>query len=477
MKSIILKVLYGYPFAFILCGILSVYFFIEKSPLLFFSFAVFALAIFRIKLVLLPLILVFLVLLIHKNEKIPQNFEQDSEFKAHIISVKEQSRFLGVIARSDSSKKVFLYVPKKYTINDSEYYMFFAKLKSIDSLKDDDFRDYLKSKNIYYYGFAYYAKCLSTGNILDNFRRKIIRENYYFLKDPHDRLIEAAVFGDTKRISPIIDYFKKTQTIHILSVSGVHMSFAFAIFYLLLFKFFSNIKLFYSRYNLKILASLGGIIFSLLYFNISGLEIPAVRSFIMMLLFVFSIIFGWQKNAYNILFFVACVFFIFYGFEVFSDISFILSFVMTFFAIYFANVISRLRLKKFYAFLFFSIFMGIFSIPLSLYYFGYVSTTSFVSNIVLDPYFGFLIMPLSFLGIVFTFLPYYIKLPFFLLFDFVVKVYFQILVFLSDAAKIIHLHQPNSILVVMLYLFGIAIVEFLIYKFNVAFSLKADLSQ
>ncbi|HHS48525.1 MAG TPA: hypothetical protein ENM99_01495, partial [Desulfurella acetivorans] len=251
MKSIILKVLHEYPFAFVLSGILSVYFFSEKSPLLFFSFAVFALAIFRIKLVLLSVILVFLVLLLYKSEKIPQNFEQDSEFKARIISVKEQSRFLGVIAKSDSSKKLFLYVPKKYTINDSGHYLFFAKLKSIDGLKDDDFRNYLKSKNVYYYGFAYYAKCLSTGTILDNFRRKIIRENYYFLKDPHDRLIEAAVFGDTKRISSIIDYFKKTQTMHILSVSGVHMSFAFAIFYFLFFKFFSNIKLFYNRYNLK----------------------------------------------------------------------------------------------------------------------------------------------------------------------------------------------------------------------------------
>ncbi|MGE4547418.1 MAG: ComEC/Rec2 family competence protein [Desulfurella sp.] len=477
MKSVVLKALHEYPFAFLLCGILSVYFFIEKSPLLFFSVAVFILAIFRIKLILLSAILVFLVLLIHKSEKIPQNFEQDSEFQAHIISVKEQSRFLGVIAKSDSSKKVFLYVPKKYTINDSGHYLFFAKLKSIDGLKDDDFRDYLKSKNVYYYGFAYYAKCLSTGTILDNFRSKIIRENYYFLKDPHDRLIEAAVFGDTKRISPIIDYFKKTQTIHILSVSGVHMSFAFAIFYFLFFKFFSNIKLFYNRYNLKVLASIGGIVFTLLYFNISGLEIPAIRSFIMMLLFVFSIIFGWQKNAYNILFFVACVFFIFYGFEVFSDISFILSFVMTFFAIYFANVVSRLRLKKIYTFFFFSICMGIFSIPLSLHYFGYVSTTSFVSNLILDPYFGFFIMPLSFLGIVFTFLPYYIKLPFFILFDFAIKIYFQILVFLSDAAKIIYLQKPSSVLVVMLYLFGIAIVEFLIYRFNVAFSLKANLSR
>lgn len=476
MKFIILKVLHRYPFAFILCGVLSVYFFIEKSPLLLFSVACFVLTIFRVKLFLLSVILVFLVLLLHKNEKIPQNFEQDSEFKAHIISVKEQSRFLGVIAKSDSSKKVFLYVPKKYTINDSGYYLFFAKLKSIDSLKDDDFKDYLKSKNVYYYGFAYYVKCLSTGNILDNFRRKIIAENYYFLKDPHDRLIEAAVFGDTKRILPIIDYFKKTQTIHILSVSGVHMSFAFAIFYYVFFMLFSNIKLFYNRYNFKILACLGGIVFTLLYFNISGLEIPAIRSFIMMLLFIFSIIFGWQKNAYNILFFVACLFFIIYGFEVFSDISFILSFVMTFFAIYFANVVTRLKLKKFYAFSFFSIFMGIFSIPLSLHYFGYISTTSFVSNFILDPYFGFLIMPLSFLSIIFTFFPYYMKLPFFLLFDFVVKIYFKILVFLSNSAKIIYVFQPSSMFVIILYIFSIAILEILIYKINTASALKANLS-
>lgn len=477
MKTYIFKALNSYPYAFILSGILSIYFFKETSLLLFFSFAIFIFSIFKPKLFLLSVILVFFVLIFHKTQKLPGNFEQDSEFIAKIISVKEQNKFFGVIAKSESSKKVFLYVPKKYKIEDSGRYQFFAKIKSIDTLKDDDFRDYLKSKNVYYYGFAYYVNCLSSGNILENFRRKIIKENYYFLKDPHDRLIEAAFFGDTKRISPILDLFRKTQTIHILSVSGVHMSFAFAIFYFLFFKIFSFIEFFYMRYNLKILASLGGILSTLLYFNISGLEIPAVRSFVMMLLFVFSIIFGWQKNAYNILFFAATCFFAFYGFDIFRDVSFILSFTMTFFAIYFAGVISRLKLKNIFAFLLFTFCMSLFSIPISLHYFGYISTTSFVSNLILDPFFGFLIMPMSFLSIVFTFLAYYVKLPFFLLFDFIIKIYFQILIFLSDSAKIIYTKQLNDVLVVILYIVGLAAVEFLVYKFSAASSSKANLSQ
>ncbi len=476
MKSKVLKALHDYPFAFILSGILSAYFLIEKSPLLFFSLAVFGFAIFRLKLILLSVALIVLVIILHKSQPVQENFEQDSEFIGKIISVKEHDRFLSVIAESESSRKVFLYVPKKYKINDSGRYQFFAKIKSIEKLKDAEMIDYLKSKHVYYFGFAYFAKCISTGGILDNFRRKIINENYYFLKDPHDRLIESAVFGDTKRISPIINLFKKTQTIHILSVSGVHMSFAFSIFYILFFKLFSNIKFFYSRYNLKVLASIFGILSTLIYFNISGLEIPAVRSFIMALLFVFSIIFGWQKNAYNILFFVATVFFILYGFDVFSDISFVLSFVMTFFAIYFANVVMRLKLKKIWAFFIFALCMSLFSIPLSLYYFGYISSTSFISNLILDPYFGLLIMPMSFLSIVFTFLPYYIKWPFFALFDFVIKIYFYILTFLSNAAKIIYIDFTSQIGVVAIYLVGIGFVEFLIYKLTVSSFSKASLS-
>ncbi|HEX14295.1 MAG: ComEC/Rec2 family competence protein [Desulfurella sp.] len=477
MRSKISKILWQYPFAFVLSGILSTYFFLTKSSLLIFSLIAFTIAIFRFKLIILTAFLVILVFAFKKSQTLPLNFEQDSEFKAKIISVKEQSRFLSVIARSESSKNVFLYVPKKYTINDSGKYLFYAKIKSIDALKDDDFRDFLKSKGIYYYGFAYYAKCLSTGNMLDNFRRKIITENYYFLKDPHDRLIEAAVFGDTKRLSPIIDYFKNTQTIHILSVSGVHMSFAFAIFYFLFFKIVSNIKSIYQRYNLKIISSIFGIVSTLVYFSISGGQIPAVRSFIMIMLFVLSMIFGLQKNAYNILFFVATLFFIFYGFEIFSDISFVLSFVMTFFAIYTAFVIQRLKLKKLYAFFVFSFCMSVFSIPLSVYYFGYVSTTSFVSNLILDPYFGFLIMPMSFLSIVFTFLPYYFKWPFFAIFDFVIKIYFQILIFLSNLTKIIHINPINNVVVVLLYIVLIALVELIVSKISAASFSKANLSQ
>ncbi|MGC8705715.1 MAG: ComEC/Rec2 family competence protein, partial [Desulfurella sp.] len=296
-------------------------------------------------------------------------------------------------------------------------------------------------------------------------------------KDPHDRLIEAAVFGDTKRLFPIIDYFKNTQTIHILSVSGVHMSFAFAIFYFLFFKIVSNIKSIYQRYNLKIISSIFGIVSTLVYFSISGGQIPAVRSFIMIMLFVLSMIFGLQKNAYNILFFVATLFFIFYGFEIFSDISFVLSFVMTFFAIYTAFVIQRLKLKKLYAFFVFSFCMSVFSIPLSVYYFGYVSTTSFVSNLILDPYFGFLIMPMSFLSIVFTFLPYYFKWPFFAIFDFVIKIYFQILIFLSNLTKIIHINPINNVVVVLLYIVLIALVELIVSKISAASFSKANLSQ
>ncbi len=471
------KVLYNYPFAFVVSGVLSIYFFIEKNPLLIFSLIVFLLAVFRLKLVFLCIFLVVLVFVLKKPETKVQNFEQDSEFEAKVISVKEQNKFLSVIIKTESKKTVFLYVPKKYKILDSGKYLFFAKLKSIDMLKDDNFMDYLKNRGIYYYGFAYYVKCLSTGNILDDFRRKIITENYYFLKDPHDRLIEAAFFGDTTRMAPIIDYFKRTQTIHILSVSGVHMSFAFAIFYFAFFKIFSNIKMIYKKYNLKVISSVFGIIAALLYFKISGQQIPAVRSFLMMLLFVLSIIFGWQKNAYNILFFVATIFFIFYGFEVFKDISFILSFVMTFFAIYFANVVARLKLKKLYAFFVFSFSMSVFAIPLSIYYFGYISTTSFVSNLILDPYFGFLIMPMSFLSIFFSFLPYSIKLVFFILFDFLIKIYFQILIFLSNFSKIIYVGQLNSVSVVLLYVIFIAIVEWIVRKINVASFSKADFSQ
>ncbi|WP_291491448.1 ComEC/Rec2 family competence protein, partial [Desulfurella sp.] len=268
-----------------------------------------------------------------------------------------------------------------------------------------------------------------------------------------------------------------TQTIHILSVSGVHMSFAFAIFYFLFFKIVSNIKFIYQRYNLKIISSIFGIVFTLVYFSISGRQIPAVRTFIMIMLFVLSMIFGLQKNAYNILFFVATLFFIFYGFEIFSDISFVLSFVMTFFAIYFANVIQRLKLKKLYAFFVFSFCMSIFSIPLSVYYFGYVSTTSFISNLILDPYFGFLIMPMSFLSIVFTFLPYYFKWPFFAIFDFVIKIYFQILIFLSNLTKIIHINPINNVVVVLLYIVLITLVELIVSKISAASFSKANLSQ
>ncbi|MGC8501965.1 hypothetical protein, partial [Desulfurella sp.] len=69
------------------------------------------------------------------------------------------------------------------------------------------------------------------------------------------------------------------------------------------------------------------------------------------------------------------------------------------------------------------------------------------------------------------------KLPFFILFDFIIKIYFQILIFLSNLTKIIHINPINNVVVVLLYIVLIALVELIVNKISVASFSKANLSQ
>jgi len=228
-------------------------------------------------------------------------------------------------------------------------------------------------------------------------------------------LISAMTTGDTSALTDEIrDAFNATGLAHILSISGTH----FGLFSVMLFGLFAFlIKRLPYKYLQRLTiylspsqaAALLSIPFMVMYLGISGGSIPAVRSFIMISLFLFGLLIGRRGFWLNSLLFAAVVLVV-WDPEVLSSLSFQLSFIAVLFIGFSLekneavedvsepeDKRSRIvRYMKNAVVLSAAASLG--TAPLAASYFHYVSLVSPLSNLVVVPLIGFVLVPLSLLS-------------------------------------------------------------------------------
>lgn len=225
-------------------------------------------------------------------------------------------------------------------------------------------------------------------------------------------LIAAMTTGDTSYLSDELrDAFNSTGLVHILSISGTH----FGMFSVLLFGLFSLlIKRIPYQYLQRLTiclspsqaAALLSIPFMIMYLGISGSSIPAVRSFIMISLFLFGLLIARKGFWLNSLLFAAVVL-VLWDPAVIGNLSFQLSFIAVFFLGFSLEKKDtadealepeekRGRIVRYIKEAFIlsaSATLG--TAPLAAYYFHYFSLVSPLSNLVVVPLVGFVLIPLS----------------------------------------------------------------------------------
>ncbi len=404
MRHFFDSVVYDYPFLFVFVFL----FFISISHTIFaycVSFFVFVFTAYfdkRLMLVFILFFVSFVVLNLHKRPSECKGFGKG------IVENVTVGRVLNIEVKTNRCK-LYLFASARYSnVKIGDIVHFKAMLKNVNMLKNKGFASYLKSKSIYYYGFVKSLAIVGKKQPLSFFesvRSKIEGEFYYFLPRNVEYFLDSAILGDSRYKSKIKKEFINTQTAHIMAVSGLHMGFVFGLFYLLFYYLFSFVGYIYRRYNLKVLASISAFLPTLLYFSITGFHIPAVRSFFMTLLFVFSLIFSRERSSYNILFFLASVFLCFNKLAVLNP-SFVMSFVMTFFALLIWSKAGVFIKNGYLKTAIFTFLMSLVAMPISSYYFSKLSYLTFLANMIVIPLFGFLVVPLAFLGILATPLPY-----------------------------------------------------------------------
>jgi competence protein ComEC len=247
---------------------------------------------------------------------------------------------------------------------------------------------------------------ISLSSKIQEYRYKLnryIEENF---KKDSGAFIASITTGQRANMDEELrDSFNVTGLAHILSISGTH----FGLFSMLLFGMFSFLikALPYrilQRITIFLTPSQAAAIlcfpFMLAYLGLSGASIPAVRSFIMISLFLSGLIINRKGFWLNSLFFAA---FIITVWE--PEVIFSLSFQLSFLAVLFIGFSlgnkkdEKKEDKKIVRYIKNAVLLtlsaSIGTAPLVAYHFHYFSIISPLSNLFIAPLIGFVLIPLS----------------------------------------------------------------------------------
>ncbi|RPI34200.1 MAG: ComEC/Rec2 family competence protein, partial [Nitrospiraceae bacterium] len=242
-----------------------------------------------------------------------------------------------------------------------------------------------------------------------NLLNKYISERF---SEDSAALISAMTTGDTAYLNDELrDAFNVTGLAHILSISGTHFGMLsvmlFGLFVFLIkrlpYRHLQRLTIYLTPSQA---AALLCIPFMISYLGISGGSIPAVRSFIMISLFLFGLLIGRKGFWLNSLLFAA-VFLAVWDPDVIASLSFQLSFVAVLFIGFSLEKketgeeaempatkrFSIIRYVKTATVLSAAASLG--TAPLAAYYFHYVSLVSPLTNLLIVPLVGFVLVPLS----------------------------------------------------------------------------------
>lgn len=203
------------------------------------------------------------------------------------------------------------------------------------------------------------------------------------------------------------DAFNSTGLAHILSISGSH----FGLLFIILFTLFRFIIKNLPQSILSVLtlyltpsqiAAILSIPFMIGYLALSAMNVPPVRAFIMISLFLVGILISRKGFWLNTLLFAAFVIALIHPHDILE-----LSFQLSFMAVLCIGIVAEYmrnqnrpypdsyarRYILFPALISFSASIG--TAPLVAYYFHYLSIVSAATNVIITPIIGFIILPIS----------------------------------------------------------------------------------
>ncbi|HOJ51322.1 MAG TPA: DNA internalization-related competence protein ComEC/Rec2 [Syntrophales bacterium] len=234
---------------------------------------------------------------------------------------------------------------------------------------------------------------------------RFIMENAPF---PASTIIQACILGLQRNIpAEIWEKFNRTGTSHIIAISGFNMAIVAGFAALATRAVLSIYPPLLLRLNLQLLSTVVASLFVLFYTFVAGAGISVLRATITILVFMFALILGRVREAENTLALAAIVILLFSPYLLF-DLSFQLSFSAVYALIYITPrlmdllppleempPLMRKIVRAVYAFLAATAGATLGTLPVLIYHFHRLSPLVLVSNALVVPILGFLVVPLS----------------------------------------------------------------------------------
>lgn len=272
-------------------------------------------------------------------------------------------------------------------------FLFWGKIQPFRNMSNDfDYASYMANHgfagSVFVGSKAWQAtgKIYNTPKIYAQRCRARILEFYQSLNLSSDQyaILSALSVGYQAAMSDgLLQAFRTTGTVHVLSVSGLHVMLIYAMINLLL-RFIPRRSRFY------ILKPIIVILLLWTYAFITGLSPAVNRASIMLTMICVAEIFGRRNYALNGMF-IAAFFLLLYNPLSFFDVGFQLSFLSVFALIYlYPKVQSLVTVQNIAADLIWqsftiSVVAQLATFPLCLYYFGTFPTYFFATNLVIVP--------------------------------------------------------------------------------------------
>jgi competence protein ComEC len=285
----------------------------ENVWVVFLAVAIFLLAFFRFwRLMFFTIGLVWAIVFasIRLADRLPDQLEgMHLQVEGQVIGLPQYDdrrvRFDFAVSKSNyqmPDKIRLSWFSPKQQINTGQYWQMTVKLKQPHGRFNPggfDYERWLFMQNI---GATGYVRnnpepvLLSTPPIWQNFSaiRQTIADRLTGLLEHSDNigLIKALTIGERNEISSEQwDIFRKTGTIHLLAISGLHIGLISGLIYFLAIKI--SVKL--SVTSPQKIAAISAIAVAIFYSALAGFSVPTQRSLIMLTIVMFAI--AWQRNS------------------------------------------------------------------------------------------------------------------------------------------------------------------------------------
>jgi competence protein ComEC len=214
-------------------------------------------------------------------------------------------------------------------------------------------------------------------------------------------VLKAILTGDRSGLTPHVnDLFASLGLSHLIAISGLNFGLVIFFGYLLSFNIIRIIPPLAQRLDTPLVSKAFGLICAIAYGMIVEPSFPTIRALVMACIVIGAFMAARRVNLIDSLAFSGILILAFWPCSLFTA-SFLLSFAAVLGII---SAVRSLEKRGLIVQLFAVTFIAaVFTMPLSVYCFGFISPLSIIFNLIFVPVFSFIIMPLSLIGMLMSY--------------------------------------------------------------------------